>query len=71
MAASFLKESERATSDCLFQFLDSSGDGRISYEDLWAAVYCCVLLLSSDFWAGLRVGDKSNRCLLNPCDGGL
>lgn len=34
VAASFLKESERATSDCLFQFLDSSGDGRISYEEM-------------------------------------
>jgi len=34
VAASFLKESERATSDCLFQFLDSSGDGRILFEEM-------------------------------------
>ena len=46
VAASFLKESERATSDCLFQFLDSSGDGRILFEDLRAfswAVCCCLV----------------------------
>eukprot|EP00439_Symbiodinium_sp_Y106_P035936 s1632_g4.t1 len=57
VAASFLKESERATSDCLFQFLDSSGDGRILFEDLRAfswAVCCCLEMAK-------LVGEKDAR----------
>ena len=33
MAASFLKECERSTSDSLFHFLDTTGAGRITIED--------------------------------------